>query len=133
MSLALAVGFQAVGLNAQIDAALLAWLGSSGLGSSPVALPAALGWGTAVVLGFALPFSILETPGHLRRALLWLSCLVIVVALLPILGLSVKWWTQAPVLVAVVWSGLCAVIYAGRHWMPCEGGNAEVRRPVEKL
>jgi len=132
MSLVLAVGFQSVGLNARIDVALLAWLGSIGLGTTPVVLPESIGWVSAVVLGFLLPFSILETPGHVRRVMLWLSCLMIVLGVLPVLGLSAKWWSQAPVLVAVVWSGLCAIIYAARHWMPCEGGTAGARRPSKK-
>ncbi len=131
MSLALALGFQAVGLNERIDSALLAWLGSLGLGTTPMVLPAAIGWGIAIVLGFLLPFSILETPGHARRAMLWLSCLMIVLGALPVLGLSAKWWSQAPVLVAVVWGGLCATVYAARHWMPCEGGNAGARRAAK--
>ena len=128
MSMILAVGFHSVGLNARVDAGLIAWLGSIGLGTTPVILPPAIGWAIAILLGFLLPFSILETPGHLRRILLWLSCLIIVLGGLPVLGLSAKWWTQTPVLIVVFWGGLCAVIYAGRHWMPCEGGNAEVRR-----
>lgn len=124
----LAIGFQLVGLNVRIDSALLAWLNSIGLGTTPDVLPVLIGWAETVLLGFLLPFSILETPGHLRRVMLWLSCLLIVLGVVPVLGLSAKWWTQAPVLISVFWGGLCAVIYAGRHWMPCEGGNAEVRR-----
>ena len=33
-----------------------------------------------------------------------------------------------PVLIVVFWRGLCAVTYAGRLWISCEGSNAEVRR-----
>lgn len=132
MSLVLALGFQAVGLNTRIDSALQAWLRSIGLGSAPLVLPSAIGWAIAIALAFLLPFSILETPGHARRLMLWLSCLMIVLGALPVLGLAAKWWPLAPILVAVVWSGLCATVYAARHWMPCEGGNAGVRRPVHK-
>lgn len=122
MSLVLAVGFQSVGLNDRIDHALLGWLGSIGLGTAPVPLPPALGWLVAVAFGFLLPFSILGTPGAARRLMLWLSCLVVVLGLLPVLGLSARWWPQSPGLVSVIWSGLCAMVYASRHRMPCEGG-----------
>lgn len=128
MSLAVALGFQSVGLNARIDASLLGWLNAMGLGTTPVVLPAAIGWGLSLLFGFGLSFAILESPGHARRAMLWLSTLVIVMGLLPVLGLSAKWWSQAPLLVSVVWSGLCSIIYATRHWMPCEGGNARPRK-----
>ena len=38
-----------------------------------------------------------------------------------VMALAARWCPLAPSLVVVLWSGLCALIYAARHRMPCEG------------
>ncbi|BCU78987.1 hypothetical protein [Luteolibacter sp. LG18] len=124
MSLVLAVGFQALGLLNRLDGALLGAIRQAGLGGDPVAQPPWIGWAIALVVAFALPMAILETPTHWRRTVLWLSAVAVVLAVWPVLALSAKWWPMAPSVVAVAWSGLCAKIYASRHHMPCEGGDA---------
>lgn len=127
----LAVGFQALGLMDRFDTGFLGWVSSFGLGGNPVVMSAWIGWGIAIVIGFALPLVILETPAHWRRMVLWASTLVLVVGVMPILALAARWWTQSPAIVAVLWSGLCATIYAARHRMPCEGGNAGLRKAAQ--
>jgi len=124
MSLVLAVGLQALRLLDRIDGALMGWIHSLGLGEQTVTLPAWIGWLMALAIGFLLPLAILETPANWRRVVLWLSTLVIVAGLWPVLALAARWWPQAPVLVAVLWGGLCSMVYAARHQMPCEGGDA---------
>jgi len=124
MTLVLAVGFQAVGLLDRVDTALLGGMKSAGLEGAPVMQAPWLGWLVAFAVAFGLPMAILETPTHWRRTVVWLAAIAVVAAVWPVLAVSAKWWPVAPSLVAVVWSGLCAKIYASRHHMPCEGGDA---------
>ncbi|MGC4016940.1 MAG: hypothetical protein QM755_20865 [Luteolibacter sp.] len=124
MSLVLAVGFQSVGLLDRLDAALQGGIHAAGIEGAPVVLSPWLGWGVALLIAFALPMAILETPTHWRRTVVWIAALAVVAAVWPVLAISAKWWPVAPSIVAAVWSGLCAKIYASRHHMPCEGGDA---------
>ncbi|MFD0894363.1 hypothetical protein KBB96_06860 [Luteolibacter ambystomatis] len=124
MTLVLAVGFQSVGLLDRADTAMLGWIKAAGIEGAPVMLSAWLGWLVALVVAFGLPMAILETPTHWRRTVVWIAAIAVVAAVWPVLAVSAKWWPVTPSLVAVVWSGLCAKIYASRHHMPCEGGDA---------
>jgi hypothetical protein len=127
MSLVLALGLQTLGLLDRINAAFLTAAANSGLGLV-TPLPQWTGWVVALLVAFALPMIILETPGHGRRTVLWLSALLVVLALGPVSILASHWLPLAAPLIAVIWSGLCATIYASRHHMPCEGGDAGRRK-----
>lgn len=121
MSLALAAGFNALGLLGRIERSLIAIPGQQGLSGEPQILPAWIAWSVAAGLAFVLPWLLLQSPASWRRAVLWLTVLALVLCWIPVMGLAAKWCPLAPSLVTVGWSGLCALIYGARHRMPCEG------------
>jgi hypothetical protein len=121
MSLALAAGFHFLGLLGRIERALLTIPGQLGLSGEPQVFPASIAWSVAAALAFVLPWLLLQSPASWRRAVLWLTVLALILGWIPVMGLAAKWCPLAPSLVAVGWSGLCALIYGSRHRMPCEG------------
>jgi hypothetical protein len=127
ISLVLALGLQTLGLLDRFNVAFLTAAENAGLGVV-TPLPPWTGWVVALLVAFVLPMVILETPGHGRRTILWLSALIVVMALGPVSLLTSHGLPLAAPLVAVVWSGFCAKVYASRHHMPCEGGDAGRRK-----
>jgi hypothetical protein len=121
MSLALAAGFHFLGLLGRIERALLTIPGQLGLSGEPQVFPASIAWSVAAALAFVLPWLLLQSPASWRRAVLWLTVLALIFGWIPVMGLAAQWCPLAPSLVAVGWSGLCALIYGARHRMPCEG------------
>jgi hypothetical protein len=125
LSLALAVGFQAPGWLGRIESGLQAVPGKLGLAGELAPLPHGLSWSVAAGLALVLPWLILQTPAHWRRIVLWLTVLALLLGWVPVMGLAARWCPLAPSLVVVLWSGLCALIYAARHRMPCEGSFSQ--------
>jgi hypothetical protein len=121
LSLALAVGFQAPGWLGRVERGLLAVPGKLGLAGEPTLLPQELAWTAAAGLALVFPWLILQTPAHWRRIVLWLTVLALLLGWVPVMALAERWCPLAPSLVVVLWGGLCALIYAARHRMPCEG------------
>ncbi len=86
----------------------------------PNALPAWVLWLAAVLFAFGLAFSILNVPGTWRRVMLWITAVLVVAGWAPVLGLAAYAPEIAAPLIATLWSGLCALVYAGNHRMPCD-------------
>jgi uncharacterized membrane protein YjjB (DUF3815 family) len=83
-------------------------------------LPPWLIWLVVVLAAFAIPWTLLCVPGTWRRWVLWISSLVVIAGWIPVLVLAAYSPQVAAPFVAAVWSGLCAMIYARNHLMPCE-------------
>jgi len=83
-------------------------------------LPPWSGWLAAMIVAFALAFSILGVSGTWRRVVLWITTLVVVAAWTPVLSLAAYVPQTAAPLIAALWSGACAMVYAGNHLMPCD-------------
>jgi hypothetical protein len=79
-----------------------------------------LPWLAAMIVAFALAFSILGVSGTWRRVVLWITTLVVVAAWTPVLSLAAYVPQTAAPLIAALWSGACAMVYAGNHLMPCD-------------
>lgn len=120
LSLAVAAGFQFLGVAPRLDDWLQDRVVSFGLGGSFEWLPGWVGWIPAVLIAFGLPFAMLKSPGLWRRAVLWISTLVVLAGWVPVMALSMKWCAVGPSLVAALWGGLCALVYGLRHHMPCD-------------
>lgn len=86
----------------------------------PKALPLWSQWLAAVLIAFAVSFSILSVAGAWRRWLLWVSTIVLTAAWAPVLSLAAHAPEIAAPLVTALWSGACAIVYAGKHLMPCD-------------
>ncbi len=81
----------------------------------PVAL-----WAGTAVLAFALPAVMLNVPGNWRRMVVWCGTLALTLSWGPVLLLASYRPEIAVAVVAVLWSGFCAMIYATNHVLPVD-------------
>lgn len=120
LSILLAVGLSAFGIldrvNGMVGKAMLAGEAMD----FPKALPEWSVWLAAVVLSFGLAFAILSVPGTWRRCVLWITAAVLIAGWAPVLSLAAHAPDIAAPFIATVWSGVCALVYAGNHRMDCD-------------
>lgn len=125
MASGMAIVLDTAGFWLSWDRVVNAWTDQLDTGMREVARPAVL---VAVILvSYLLPMLVLRTPQWWRRAILWVSFTLVALAWWPVLALAS--WKIEPCMPmsALLWSGLCAMIYAQRHELPCEadGKNQE--------
>lgn len=118
MSLVLVVGLDLLGVWNPLDAGATAWTERLGDGMRDV--PAGMVLFMTMLGAYGLPLLMLASPQWWRRVILWMSALCLTAAWLPVLALAS--WKLPPCMpvMAVLWSGLCAMVYAQRHRLPCE-------------
>ena len=121
----LAVGLAALGFLDRLNGLAAALVSRGGREGFPKQLPEWAIWLATVALAFGLAFAILSTPGLWRRVLLWVAALVLVAAWAPVLSLAAHAPAVGGPWVATLWSGVCALVYATRHHMACDPGEAE--------
>mgnify|MGYP001819991949 CR=1 FL=1 len=81
------------------------------------------GWALWLTGGliYLLPWVLFEIPGTQRRLLVLVGVLVLLVLTSPVLALWLVYWNPASGLLALAWAGLCSLLWAKQHPMPCEG------------
>ncbi len=124
LSLVLAAGLAALGVIERANEGIARLVSRGGVETFGKHLPAWVIWLAAVILAFGLAFAILATPGHGRRALLWITAVVLMAAWAPVLSLASHAPDIAAPWIATVWSGVCALVYAANHRMPCDAHPA---------
>lgn len=72
------------------------------------------------VLVYLVAWLICEIPGVHRRVLVLLSSAVLIALASPVLALWGVFWSPLATLVAMIWAGFCATLWASQHPMPCE-------------
>lgn len=133
LSILLVAGLSGLGLLDPVDQMISWWVGQWGKMAFPKSLPDGLLWLAAAFFAFGLAFVILSTPGTWRRVVLWLTTLVLVAGWAPVLGLAAHAPQIGGTFIAALWSGVCALVYAGNHRMPCdEAPESEVKKPPPK-
>lgn len=120
LSIILAVGLGALGVLDRVGPAIAELVSRHGRESFPKRLPDWSVWLAAVLFAFGLALAVLSTPGVWRRFVLWLSSLVVIAAWAPVLSLASHAPDVAAPLVATLWSGVCALVYASKHHMACD-------------
>ena len=120
LSIVLVTGLSLLGILGRVNLAIASSVSQGKAGAFPKSLPAWSPWFVAVLLAFALAFAILSVPGTWRRLVLWITTVVLVAGWAPVLGLAAHFPAVGAPLVAVLWSGVCAVVYAGKHRMPVD-------------
>lgn len=127
LSIVLVAGLALLGFLARVNAAVskIASQGESVV--YPKSLPEWAVWLAAVVFSFALAFAILSVPGTWRRVVLWVSAAVLTAGWAPVLVLASHAPYVAGPFIAVFWSGVCALVYAGNHRMPADETSATPR------
>ena len=118
MAVGLSVGMDSLGFWNALDERATAW--TVRLGDGMRDAPAHWVLILTVASAFLLPFLMLSTPQWWRRLVLWMSFLLVTIAWMPVLALAS--WKLPPCMpvIALLWSGLCALIYAQQHRLPCE-------------
>jgi hypothetical protein len=124
LAMLLAAGLNLLGLIARLDGLLAAGLRQGMLAADATGFPKVLpAWGlwigTAVV-AYGLSVAMLAVPGTWRRLVLWVSLLLLVAGWAPVLALASHAPTVAAPLIACLWSGGCALVFAGSRQLPCE-------------
>ncbi len=115
LSVILAAGLEVLGMLEAINAGVSKALGAGK--DFPKQLPIWAIWLAVVFFSFGTSFALLGIPSTWQRILLWLSAVAVVAGWAPALALAAHSPEIAVVLVATIWSGVCALVYAGRHRM----------------
>ena len=123
LSMILAAGLEMLGFLNRLNGEIARIVGRDGAETFPKHLPAWGIWLAAGAFAFGLATAILGTPGHGRRAVLWISAMVLVAAWAPVLSLAAHAPDIAAPWIATVWSGSCAMVYAANHRMPCDSNT----------
>lgn len=120
LSMLLVAGLAATGWIERIDARVAEWVSRGGREGYGKVLPVWVPWGAAVCGAAGLSVAILGTVRGWRWPVLWVGALAVVAGWAPVLSLA----SHAPEIsapwIACFWSGLCAMVHASRHRMPCD-------------
>ena len=124
LAMLLAAGLTALGLVARTDELITAAVGNALHAATttgfPKTLPAWGLWTGTAVVAYGLTFAMLTVPGTWRRVVLWVSLLLLVAGWAPVLGLASHAPNLSAPLIAGLWSGVCSLVYARSHQMPCD-------------
>jgi len=120
MALVLALGLETLRILEQVNSIAGRWLAEVGLGNFSKSLPVWLIWLATGLVAYGLSAAILCVPCIWRRLVLWISTLAILLFWVPVLGLATYVPDIAAPLIAAVWSGICALVYAYNHRMPVD-------------
>ena len=120
LSLLLAVGLGLLGVLDRVNQMIGGIISQGGISNFPKALPDWAVWLATVLFAFGLSFAILSVAGTWRRLVLWITAMVLVAAWAPVLALAAHAPDIAAPFIAVIWSGVCALVYAGNHRMACD-------------
>jgi hypothetical protein len=118
MSVVVAAALEVLGFSRRLDEVVAGWVAASGLGGGFRDLPAAVPWAWTVPLVFGLAVGMLGSRRTWRRAVLWVSTLFLTAGWVPVLALAGYRAPVAMPLLALLWCGLWAMIYAARHQEP---------------
>ena len=120
LSILLAAGLHFLGLLEKANTALADALSKQLNVGFPKALPPLGIWLATLALAFGLTSALLRVPRAWQRTILWITSLVIIAGWAPVLGLAAHKPDIAAPWITALWSGICAMTYAGNHRMPCE-------------
>lgn len=118
MSLALVLGLGSMNFWDQPNEAITTWISRLGEGMREVSSGGVLLF--AAVMAYLTVFLMLSSPGAWRKWVVWMSLMILAIGWIPVLALAS--WKMAPCMpiAAGLWSGICAMVYAKRHELPCE-------------
>lgn len=120
LSIILVAGLGLLGVTGQLDSGIARLVSQGGGEIFPKHLPESTVWAATGVFAFGLAAAILGTPDLWRRMVLWLTSLVLIAAWAPVLSLAAHAPDISTPWIAALWSGVCAVVYAANHRMPCD-------------
>lgn len=120
MALGLSAGLVILKLMAGVDALLAGLFIPRGITAPANPLSPWLLWTASALLAFALPAAILNIPSTWRRSLVWIATLTLTLTWGAVLMLAFHKPTIGVAVIAVLWSGFCAMFYAHSHILPVD-------------
>ena len=120
MGIALAFGLGFLHLMERFDGFLMTLLSRPGLSDPSQSLSAWGLWSGTALLAFFVAAVMLNIAGTWRRLLIWGITLVLTICWGPVLLIASFKPEIGMAIVAVLWSGFCAMIYATNHWLPAD-------------
>lgn len=132
LSILLAVGLSALGILDRVDLVVSHLVSRGKAEGFPKSLPEWSVWLATVIFAFGLSFAMLNVAGTWRRAVLWITSVVLVASWAPVLSLAAHAPDIGAPFIATLWSGICALVYASKHRMPCDEAIAASEMRHEK-
>lgn len=132
LSILLTAGLELLGLLNVLDLQISKLLSQGKTVEFPKFLPMWTTWLATVIFAFWLAFAILSVSGAWRRCVLWITALVLVAGWAPVLILAARAPDISAPFIAVLWSGVCALVYAGSHRMACDEAVKSSEKPSPK-
>ncbi len=120
LSILLAVGLSALGILDRINLVISHLVSRGNADEFPKSLPEWSVWLATLAFAFGLSFAMLSVAGTWRRIVLWITSVVLVAAWAPVLSLAAHAPDIGAPFIATLWSGICALVYASKHRMPCD-------------
>lgn len=120
MALALAVGLDFLKVIERMNVWFTQMLTGSGLSQPVREISKEVWWLASGFLAFLLAAVLLNIPGMWRRFLVWGITIALTFFWAPVLLLAAYKPDISLVMVAVLWSGFCAMVYATNHVMPAD-------------
>ena len=129
MAIALAAGLGFLRLMERFDGFLTALMRPLGLSDPSQSLSPWALWSATALLSIFVAAVMLNVAGTWRRLLVWVITLVLTVFWGPVLLLASFKPEIGVAIIAVLWSGFCAMIYATNHWLPADRREqSEIRK-----
>lgn len=118
MSVLVAGVLHRLGLSRGVDRAVEGWVEGIGLEGPMKDLPLSWLWVWTVLIAYGLAAGMLISRRHWRRTVLWVTTVLLTLSWIPVLALAGFAAPAGLPLLAVLWCGVCAMIYAIRHEEP---------------
>lgn len=120
MATGLAAGLEFLGLIERMDRWIATVMVKPGFSAPVHDLNPYLLWSATALLALGLAAVMLNISGSWRRLLIWALALIITLFWVPVLLLASHKPDIAVGLVALLWSGCCAMVYAMNHEIPAD-------------
>ncbi len=127
LSILLVTGLELLGILPRVNLTIQNIITQGKVTAYPKSLPEWLLWFSAILFAFALSFTILCIPGKWRRFVLWVTAMVLVAGWAPVLSLAAHVPAIGAPFIAVVWSGVCALVYTTKHLMPVDDISPDLK------
>jgi len=120
LSIILAAGLKLLEILEQLNSVIARLVSQGSAKNFPKHLLEFTVWAVTGFFAFGLAAAILGTPSLWRRLVLWITSLVLIAAWAPVLSLAAHAPDISAPWIATLWSGVCAIVYAANHRMPCD-------------
>jgi hypothetical protein len=118
LAILLTAGLGVLGIIARLNEEVGNWVAcGNGVNSWPKALPDWVVGVATVAFAFGISWVVLRVESGWRRLLLWITSMVLLAGWAPVLALTAHAPDIGAPWIAVLWSGICALVYARNHQM----------------